>query len=448
MNTVILTLALGASAAQDEDLTNAQKLELYQKIRSSTVMVRALFDATSGSVGTGVGLQRLGDYMIVVTNSHVVSNKKENFTSQDVKVRPWTKGKEVWLPAHILISMGKNIPYLDIAFLAVHDPNRTISIATPMEDGKPQLGTRIYACGHPQGEEFLVDDGSILAVKEADWLIGHDALIEHGNSGGGLFDGRGRLVGINTWMVEGKYGLTQDIQAFLGWWKFHHARVRADVDAWQDSGVDLKEAQWAEILSVGTWTVDRNNKTNAIGLSGIDQLRMIQRDGFGYGSLLVQLGETAAEVRSQWKKSKAQEHLRPDYTILEIDEIGRLKFRINDKDTSDNTGALDVFVLVVGYAKGYLGVEARNLNDDERKSLNRTKGARVLKVEPYSPAAQAGIQVGDVLVYMQHVDVDADNLMSHYLKCWDGGTKITVDLLRDGRDKRVWIDQHPRQWRW
>jgi hypothetical protein len=63
------------------------------------------------------------------------------------------------------------------------------------------VGERVVALGSPQGLELTISEGIISGIRDlsgGDRLLQTTAAISHGSSGGGLFDGQGRLVGITT----------------------------------------------------------------------------------------------------------------------------------------------------------------------------------------------------------------------------------------------------------
>jgi hypothetical protein len=64
-----------------------------------------------------------------------------------------------------------------------------------------KVGQKVYALGNPKGLEVTLSDGLVSALRGPDGvepIIQTTAPISPGSSGGGLFDGDGRLVGITT----------------------------------------------------------------------------------------------------------------------------------------------------------------------------------------------------------------------------------------------------------
>ncbi|MGH6627256.1 MAG: S1C family serine protease [Burkholderiaceae bacterium] len=69
-----------------------------------------------------------------------------------------------------------------------------------------KIGARVYAIGNPRKFEATISDGLLSGLRRSDMgaleVIQTTAPISAGSSGGGLFDARGRLIGITTSMVR------------------------------------------------------------------------------------------------------------------------------------------------------------------------------------------------------------------------------------------------------
>jgi len=63
----------------------------------------------------------------------------------------------------------------------------------------PALGEHVYSVGHPKGMYWTFAEGTVSAYRE-NTVIGEavqvNATVWYGNSGGGVFDSSGNLVGI------------------------------------------------------------------------------------------------------------------------------------------------------------------------------------------------------------------------------------------------------------
>ena len=71
-----------------------------------------------------------------------------------------------------------------------------------------KVGDPVYAVGAPQGLDLSLSDGIVALLRGGPPpLIQTTAAISPGSSGGGLFDGEGRLVGLTTFYLEGGQSL-------------------------------------------------------------------------------------------------------------------------------------------------------------------------------------------------------------------------------------------------
>ena len=150
--------------------------------------------------GSGVCIAE-GGY--IVTNNHVVSaggTVGENFTYQVLM----PDGEYV---DAILVGADSST---DLAVLKVDE--KAAEQLVPVDMGSTEdllVGSTVVAIGNPGGDELAntVTQGIVSALKRnvngsnttrRIYYIQHDAAINEGNSGGGLFNYRGELVGINT----------------------------------------------------------------------------------------------------------------------------------------------------------------------------------------------------------------------------------------------------------
>lgn len=79
-----------------------------------------------------------------------------------------------------------------------------------------RIGEPVYAIGSPRGMELTISDGIVSATREARGnikVIQTTAPFSPGSSGGGLFDGQGRLVGITTLIVKDSQNLNFAVSA-------------------------------------------------------------------------------------------------------------------------------------------------------------------------------------------------------------------------------------------
>lgn len=89
--------------------------------------------------------------------------------------------------------------------------------------------------------------------------------------------------------------------------------------------------------------------------------------------------------------------------------------------------------------RGYLGVGIQGVNPIVAKNLKlpNSRGALVAEVQPGSPAEQAGLQVGDVIVRLADRDVADPTALRNLTAGLDVGTSVPLVFYRDGEARTV-----------
>ena len=160
--------------------------EVAERLRRSTVEVR-LHGANAG--GSGVIATADGQ---IVTNAHVARGT-------GASVRLWD-GRE--LPATLLARDARR----DLATLKVEAGG--LAAATFGDSGALRVGELVMAIGNPMGFIGALTTGvvhalgSLAGFGRQSWVLA-DVRLAPGNSGGPLADAYGRVIGINTMIVNG-----------------------------------------------------------------------------------------------------------------------------------------------------------------------------------------------------------------------------------------------------
>ncbi|RMF17066.1 MAG: DegQ family serine endoprotease [Candidatus Dadabacteria bacterium] len=91
--------------------------------------------------------------------------------------------------------------------------------------------------------------------------------------------------------------------------------------------------------------------------------------------------------------------------------------------------------------RGYLGVMIQPVDEQlaEGLGLDEPHGALVTQVYPDSPAAKAGIEVGDVIVAFNGETIHRMQELPVRVSTTPPGTKATVTIIRDGKKKQVQV---------
>ena len=183
------------------------------------------FGASTSELGCGAGViyKMDQDYSYIITNYHVVYNKN-SVTSNGIanEIVAYQYGadidikevKDVWQLSGNKVNceyIGGSMMY-DIAVLKVNTADlkavNSYAMAVEVADGY-SLGESVMAVGNPEGWGISVTRGTVSVLSEEIDMKGVDGVtdcvfrvmridtaINGGNSGGGLFNAHGELVGI------------------------------------------------------------------------------------------------------------------------------------------------------------------------------------------------------------------------------------------------------------
>ena len=92
--------------------------------------------------------------------------------------------------------------------------------------------------------------------------------------------------------------------------------------------------------------------------------------------------------------------------------------------------------------RGWLGVSIQNVDKNlaEAFGLDRPAGALVAQVVKGSPAEEAGIQEGDVIVEFDGEYIETSSELPHVVGLIKPGSKVDVGLIRDGDKKTLRVE--------
>jgi S1-C subfamily serine protease len=185
-----------------------QPAQIYRARSAGVVTIFSFFDSSASSdarAGQGSGFVVSKDG-VVLTNAHVITTAGEG---QQGNASP---AKEVYVefrdgqrvPARIV---GYDL-FDDVGVLRIDAGDHALAPVPLGDSSRVVVGEPVAAIGSPFGNENSLSVGVVSATRREiqsltsrfDLIdaIQTDAPINHGNSGGPLFDARGRVIGINA----------------------------------------------------------------------------------------------------------------------------------------------------------------------------------------------------------------------------------------------------------
>ena len=171
-------------------MTNAAAV--FEKAKKSVVVVR-VFDSHGNQSVQGSGVITAENE--VTTNLHIVQVAQDGS-----RVEVSQEGEEKAIVAkvsHIQFIVGR-----DLCLLSVKGLTQVAEIRAAKD---LKVGENVFAIGAPLELDLTISDGIVSRLRpigDLPPLIQTNADISEGSSGGGLFDGDGKLVGITTFSYE------------------------------------------------------------------------------------------------------------------------------------------------------------------------------------------------------------------------------------------------------
>ncbi len=371
-------------------------------------------------LGSGVIISPDG---YIVTNNHVIDGA--------VDIRVTMSNKEV-LPAKLV---GAD-PLTDLAVIKVNGTNLP---SVPWgNSANLHPGQTVLAFGNPYGFRFTVTRGIISALNRPNpdandrhkpgEFIQTDAAINPGNSGGALVDARGELIGINTFLISSSGSFSgmgfaiptqivePTVETLIRDGKVTHAFIGIQIsDVTPDNAkfFEMKKAEGALVSEVepdapgakaGLRTGDVISELDGKPVTDAGQLQMIVGQK--------RPGET---IHLQVMRDS-----KPTIIVVTLEALG------GDKGTE-----------IVGseHGKGRWGLSLADLTPDVRNEVQArpsVHGAVVEDVKPGSPADNAGLQRGDVIMEVNRHAVKSASEVAQALSGVPNGQDALVLVWSNG----------------
>ncbi len=383
-------------------------------------------------LGSGVIISPDG---YIVTNNHVIKG------AVDIRV---TMTDRRILPAKLI---GAD-PLTDLAVIKIDETNLP---SVPLGDStKLRPGQTVLAFGNPLGFRFTVTRGIVSALNRPNpfaadrrapgEFIQTDAAINPGNSGGPLVDARGEVVGINTFLVSETGGFSgmgfaiptqivrPTIDSLIKYGKVSHGYIGIGI-----SDVTPDEAKFFHVSNASGAVVTQVEPDSPGAKAGLKVGDVItELDGkpvSDSGELQVEVGQTKPGTTIHLEALRNGDTVNVPVTL---EAMGKSE---NDNGSSEaNSG------------KPRWGIGLGDLTPDVRQQIQAgsdVHGAVIERVAPGSPADNAGLQQGEVIMEVDrqpmHSAADVQKALSSIAK---GNDALVLVWSSGGSTFRV---LHPAQ---
>ncbi len=350
----------------------------------------------------------------IVTNNHVIAEMDEIIVA-------FEDGRE--LTASVV---GRD-PKTDIALIKVDSDSKLAAIALGNSEAL-RPGDWVVAVGNPYGLEHTVTAGIVSALHRRevvggsyDDFIQTDAAINPGNSGGPLINMRGEVIGINT--AINPRANTIGFAVPINMAKAILPQLRDDgrvTRGWLGvviQGITPELAESFELDNEQGALVSRVMPDGPAGDAGIER-----------GDVIVEFNGESIEEWRDLPRVVAATPVDDAVQVVVIREGKRKKMRVK-------IGALEEPNLAQADTSrqnpGVYGLRAQDLTPElaGQLGIDEANGVVVTEVRPGSPADEAGLQRGDVIIEVNRDEVkDTGDLQAKL----EGDDESVLMLIRRG----------------
>ncbi len=380
--------------------------------------------------------QGVGSGVITTTDGYILTNNHVVDGADEVKVA-LQDGREFTAKV-----VGTD-PKTDIAVIKVDAKNLPV---VPMADSDMvEVGDVVLAVGNPFGIGQTVTTGIVSATGRGNMgldyedFIQTDAAINPGNSGGALVDSEGRLIGINTAILS-RSGGNQGIGFAIP------SNMTRDVmqDLIRDGHVTrgYLGILIQDITPALAKQFELKDSSGAL-VGDVTPRSPAEKGGVKSGDVIVEVNDrkipNSRQLRLEIARSKPDEQisikiLRDGKTrTLEVTPKalpGTETIAKNGGPAAEDTGTLN-------------GVAVDDLNNTARNQMRlppSLKGAVVTDVQQGTPAAEAGLRPGDVIIEINRKQVRNAQDAVEMTKNADDKTTL-LRVWRDGNSRFVVVDE-------
>ncbi|HSK39641.1 MAG TPA: DegQ family serine endoprotease [Arenibaculum sp.] len=374
---------------------------------------------------------------LVVTNNHVVAEADE------IKV---ILHDETAIEAELV---GAD-PMTDLAILRV-DAGRPLPAAVWGDSDLVRVGDWVLAIGNPFGLGGTVTSG-ILSARARDINQGPydeylqtDASINRGNSGGPLLDTRGRVIGINTAIFSptgGSVGIGFAIPSSLARPVIEDIiRYGSPRRGWLGVQIQALTEDVAESLGM-------EEEQGAL-VTMVTPGGPAERAGIRQGDVIVSFDGKEIDRMRRLPRAVAETEIGAAVPVIILRDGNRRRIEVTVGDLEESQQAVEVEPAPDGRPPASrpgeteepsLGLTLAPLTEETREAfgiLPDATGVVVTGIAEGKPAAEQGVQAGDVIVEVGRQPVGNPSEVADRIRdARDAGRRTVLILVDRGGDMR------------
>lgn len=373
------------------------------------------------SLGSGIIASEDG---YIITNNHVV----ENADAINIKL---SSSEEY--EAEII---GRD-PKTDLALIKIK-ADRKLPAVTFGDSDKLRVGDWVLAIGNPFGFEQTVTAGIVsgkgrsLGNGPYENFIQTDASINPGNSGGPLFNVEGDMVGINTAIYSrsgGNIGIGFAIPVSM---------AKNIIDQLKEHGTVTRGWLGVMIQQVTPELAQQFKLEKPIGalIGEVSPGSPADKAGIKAGDVILEYNGKEITQMSMLPAMVAQTPVGNKATVTLVRKGGKKNVTVEIAKLDEEQAAAGG---PTGRVNESLGLALQTLTPDLAKSLGieEKQGVIVTAVAPNSPAAEAGMRRGDLILEINQMAVKDLETYNKTLEKIEKGSIVSFFIKSKGHTRFV-----------
>ncbi|MBU0655130.1 MAG: DegQ family serine endoprotease [Gammaproteobacteria bacterium] len=363
----------------------------------------------------------------IVTNAHVVED------AESVSVGLSDKRD---LPAEI-VGVDK---LSDIALLKVKADN--LPVVQMGDSNILEVGQWVVAIGAPFGLDHTATQGIVSALSRSlpDGtyvpFIQTDVAVNPGNSGGPLFDLNGRVVGVNSQIYSrsgGYMGISFAIPINVAKNVVEQLKTSGQVSrGWL--GVEIQD------MDQGLASSFNLNQPDGALVASVQPGSPADKAGLQAGDIITGFGEGVVNSASDLPLLVGNTPVgkQVPVKILRAGMAKTVNVTIDKLASKDGEPAKLADAKV---EKGMLGVLVSGMNADELKSNKLDNGVMVQEVLGDSPAEQAGLEKGDIIISVNNNPIHTAEELKSVLSSAPADKPLAMLVMQDGQTRFIAVNK-------
>ena len=378
----------------------------------------------SRSLGSGFIMDQEG---FIITNNHVIEG------ADKIKVK-LMDGRE------FKASIKGRDPMTDLALIKIDSPSHDLP-ALPLGDSNAiRVGDWVMAVGNPFGLSHTVTvgiisaKGRVIGAGPYDDFLQTDASINPGNSGGPLVNLNGEVVGINSAIVASGQGIGFAIPSSM---------AKSIIPQLKEKGSVVRGMLGVQIQVVTPELAKSFGLKEPLGalVAEINPGSPAAKVGLQRGDIITEFDGTPIKEMHELPRLVANTPPGKSATLKILRQGKEKTFTVTVAEMKPEQ--MSRFMEPEGEAeKSKLGMSVQELTPQLAHGfqIKETAGVVVVQVEQGSPAAEAGIRPGDLIMDINGITIQTMKEYHAALSKAQPGSSLRILVKRRGKTMYVVLE--------